>query len=229
VRIKWQLILATAVFLIGVGGLLFYDLYFQPYVLSTGVVKVKVQSDFMPKNHKLTNDDLYIDKVSSQDIPKNALLSFDQAVNKIINVNLTDGTMLTNSLVDVDDLQPGNGEGIFPIPKTSIYAINGTLRSRDKVDIYLVQDKDTKTGVTGQNNSVLLPAEQAKFLEKIAVSSVRTEDNNDVKDTDSGNTNNRATSTGKVSTPELKLTDEQGSNLKDFLQAGYKVWIVRVE
>jgi len=164
-------------------------------------------------------------------------------------VNLTNGSILTESLVDVSDLEPLQDEGIFPIPKEAIYAINGSLRSRDKVDIYLVEadpeklneslgsstEKDENQDQKDENQAQMLQQSQNSepvkevFLSGVTVNYVRTEDNNDVLDSENGNNNNRFTSTGKVATPELKLKKSEGQLLGQYLEQGKKLWIVRVE
>lgn len=252
--LKRNYFFAGLILLIGFGGLLGYDLYFKPYVLSQTVVKIKVDGEgFLPKNHKLTAENLYLDSVQTKDIPAGVVRSLEQVEQKITNVNLTDGSILTDSLVDVSELEPQQDEGIFPIPKDAIYAINGSLRSRDKVDIYLVEgDSPAKerrgyspaaaasvtTSGGGQASDASsvpeaevppeIPARKV-FLSGVTVNYVRTEDNNDVLDSENGNNNNRFTSTGKVAAPELKLKKSDGELLGAYLEQGKKLWIVRVE
>lgn len=270
---------AFLILVIGFGGLLGYDLYFKPYVLSQTVVKIKVaEGSFLPKNYELKPSDLYLDSVQTKDIPSGVITEVSQVEHKITNVILTNGSILTASLVDVSDLEPQQDEGIFPIPKEAIYAINGSLRSRDKVDIYLVEgdsENQTRSGggyssaTAGRTTSgtagagagtapeTAATAGEAKtvgaagaaktvgtantatpqssaparkvFLTGVTVNYVRTEDNNDVQDSENGNTNNRFTSTGKVAAPELKLKKSDGELLGQYLEQGKKLWIVRVE
>ncbi|WP_379155018.1 hypothetical protein [Paenibacillus sp. sgz5001063] len=245
-------LLAILILVIGFGGLLGYDLYFKPYVLSQTVVKIKVAQDsFLPKNYELKPGDLYLDSVQTKDIPSGVITDISQVEHKITNVNLTNGSILTASLVDVSDLEPQQDEGIFPIPKEAIYAINGSLRSRDKVDIYLVEGDTANPARRGGYESTAASSEisgtvgsttgigdkdsepsvlpRRVFLTGVTVNYVRTEDNNDVQDSDNGNTNNRFTSTGKVATPELKLKKSDGERLGQYLEQGKKLWIVRVE
>lgn len=262
---------AFLILAVGFGGLLGYDLYFKPYVLSQTVVKIKVaEGSFLPKNYELKPSDLYLDSVQTKDIPSGVITDIRQVEDKITNVNLTNGSILTASLVDVSDLEPQQDEGIFPIPKEAIYAINGSLRSRDKVDIYLVEgdsanqsrsgrygsatagstnsgtagtpagagaaaETAANTAITGAasaagaaNTRPSVPARKV-FLTGVTVNYVRTEDNNDVQDSENGNTNNRFTSTGKVAAPELKLKKSDGELLGQYLEEGKKLWIVRVE
>lgn len=228
-------VLASLILVIGFGGLLGYDLYFKPYILSESVVKVRVSGGgVLPKNHELKPAELYLDSVQTKDVPAGAVTSLEQAERKITNVSLTDGSILTGELVDLNDLEPRSDEGIFPVPKDAIYAVNGSLRSRDKVDVYVVQGSDSRrdsgllqTGDQEISEAALPPGEAV--LTGITVNYVRTEDNNDVRDTELGNDNDRVTSTGKVAAPELKLKKEEGEMLKGYLERGFKLWIVRVE
>ena len=225
---KRNFFFASLVFLLGVGGLLGYDLYYKPYVLAQPVLKIKVSNgQYLPKNYQIQKSDIYLDSVETKDIPADAITNYDDVINKIANVNLTDGMILTRSLVDLNDLEPKENEGIYPIPKDAIYAINGSLRSRDKVNIYIVSESATK--INGNVDDPIVPEEEDAIFKGITVTYVRTEDNNDVLDTEKGNTNKRLTSTGKVSYPELKMTNEDGQVLKGYLEQGKKLWIVRVE
>lgn len=228
--LKRNYIFAVLILIVGFGGLLSYDLYIKPYVLSQTVVKVKAtKNGFLPKNVELTREDLYLDSVQTKDIPAGAITAYEQVMHKITNVDLTDGSILTEPLVDVSDLEPQGDEGIFPIPKEAIYAINGSLRSRDKVDLYLV-DADIKNVPAEelQTASPPIPA-TSLFLSDVTVNYVRTEDNNDVLDSEDGNVNNRFTSTGKVAVPELKLKKSDGELLGQYLEQGKQLWIVRVK
>lgn len=246
--LKRNYIFAFLILTVGFGGLLGYDLYFKPYVLSQTVVKIRAgDRGFLPKNYELKPGDLYLDSVQTKDIPAGVIRSMEQVLQKITNVNLTDGSILTETLVDVSNLEPQEDEGIFPIPKEAIYAINGSLRSRDKVDIYLVEgDAPAKeradgyspaaagagdSGSAASRENETPPAVPARkvFLSGVTVNYVRTEDNNDVLDTENGNNNNRFTSTGKVAAPELKLKKSDGELLGAYLEQGKKLWIVRVE
>lgn len=273
--IKRNYILAVLILIAGFGGLFGYDLYFKPYVLAQPVVKVRSgEGGVLPKNHKLRTEDLYLDTVQTKDVPAGAITKLEQVEQKVTNVGLTEGSILTESLVDIDRLEPTAEEGVFPIPKDAIYAVNGTLRSRDKVDIYLMEGEqqqrmrsegrpvlvpspevtgnagppDRLTGKPGSGESltgdsttgdsaesgmhrgaVLDKLPEEAFLTGVTVNYVRTEDNNDVQDSDQGNTNQRYTSTGKVASSELKLRKEDGRRLKQYLEQGWKLWIVRVE
>lgn len=112
--LKRNYFFASLILITGVGGLLGYDLYFKPYVLSRTVVKIKVEGgELLPKNYELKASDLYLDSVQTKDIPSGVITEIAQVEHKITNVNLTNGIILTTSLVDVSDLEPLEDEGIF--------------------------------------------------------------------------------------------------------------------
>lgn len=221
---KWKYVLAIFIFAIGVAGQVFYDFYYTPYIAANEVVKVKSPDGYLPKNYKLTRNDLYVDKVPTSHIPSGAITKISEAENQITNVDLTDGSILTATMINIDNLHPVEGEGIFAIPKEAIFAVNGSLRVRDKVDVYLIRDFDS-----GRQNTEVMRDASSLFLESVTVVHVRSDSNNDVQDTETGAVTDRKTSTGNISSPELKLKNEEGQALLKKIEEGYKLWIVRVD
>lgn len=213
---------ALLIIVLGLGGQLALSLYIEPKVFSKDVVKIKADSNGLPEYTELSAENLYVDSVPSGDVPTGAFSSIEDLVGKSNVVNISDGMIVTKSLIDINKLQPKEGEGVYPIPKDAIYAINGSLRANDSVNISLVLPSTAATA------EMTLPAIPDAFIEKARVAYVRTDDNNDVMDTQEGKNNDRRTSTGKVAYPEVLLTEEQGEALKQKLEAGYKLWIVRV-
>ena len=220
------MIIGVMIFLLGIGGILFYDRYYVPVIMSENVVKIKVDQEiqFLPRNYTLKEDDLFIDKLPSEHLPKGYLTSIDQAVGKVLNVNLTNGTILTDTMIDLDDLTPAAGEGIFSIPSDAIFAVNGTLRRRDRVNVYLITDPRSRSRTENVEQE-----SSTTFLNNVQVAYVRAANNNDVRDTEEGNINDRITSTAQVAHIEVILTEQQGIELKKMIEQGYLLWIVRVE
>lgn len=127
-KLRLHYFIAILLLVIGLGGQLAYDFIIQPYVLSKPIVKVKLtQGEAIPRNSVLQEENLIIEKVPLAQIPKNAIRSLEEAKGKTALCELTNGMMLTSTMINTDELQPGKGEGIFPVPKNSIYAMNGTL------------------------------------------------------------------------------------------------------
>lgn len=221
-RKSWSTyVLATLIIAIGLGGQVAWSLYIEPTVFSKEVVKIKADREGIPEYTELTPDLLYVDNVPSKDVPRGAFTSVDQLAGRSNLVVLRDGMILTDSLVDLNALQPLTGESFVSLPKDAIYAINGTLRAKDLVDIMLVSPLQ-------QSMDVQLDQIPGVFMNGIKVAFVRTEDNNDVNDTPEGKSTNRQTSTGRVSYPELVMNNEQRTELKQKIEEGYKLWVVRV-
>lgn len=224
-KISWKAyLLATLIIIFGLGGQLLLSLWIEPKVFNKDVVKVKADSSGIAEYTELTAADLYIARVPNSEVPDHAFETIDNLVGKSTIVKLTDGMILTETLIDVNKLLPQVGEGVYALPKDAIYAINGSLRANDSVKIDLVIPSESRLNAENPIEPV-----SETFIEKVKVAYVRTDSNNDVMDTEDGKTTDRRTSTGKVSYPEVLLTDEQGKALKDKLEAGYKLWIVRVQ
>lgn len=225
-RSKFKFIIAIIIIVTGFGGLLAYDFYLTPYVFSSSVIKVSVEQDVLPKNYVLTADDVYVDQVATGDIPKEALRQAEQVVGLRLNVDVTDGQILTRYMLDMANEDPGDGEGILPVPRQAIYAINGSLRNRDKIDIYLFSEQQISEVEVLESDR---DHPSSPLFENVHVVHVRTDDNNDVRDSEFGDINKRMTSTGRVTSIEVKMPKEHIAEVKQRIEAGYKLWIVRVE
>lgn len=211
---------AFIIVVIGLGGQLFLSLWIEPNVFNKEVVKVKSGSYGLPENSTLKAEDLYIAKVPVNDIPDDAFLSVEPLIGKTTAVKLTNGMIVTEALVDINKIKPQAGEGVYALPKEAIYAINGSLRANDVVNIRLV-------AIPNHLNEEGLQPIDGIFLKDIRVAFARADDNNDVRDSTEGINNDRKTSTAKVAYPEVLLSDAQGEELTNKLQEGYKLWIIR--
>lgn len=220
-RFRWQLLLALTILVVGVAGQISYDFYFRPYVLAK---KVLVAKSDIPQNKLITDDDLVYKSVPNELVPREAIVDPATVVGKAAIVSITKGSPLTLTMVDVDNLHPKEGEVIFPVPKDALFAVNGSLRKRDLVDVSLFREFVEYYEGTDE----LKPHLPEPIIERVPVVFVRTEDNQSVKDTEQGDTNQRETSTGRVSNVELLLTKEQRDMLIEKISEGYKIWITRV-
>lgn len=219
---RWKLILAGLVFAGGLALLFVFHGVVKPALFTQEVVRVAAA---LSRNETVTASAVVRARVASEAIPDHVLTDISQVIGKKTNVDLPVGTILTRELVDVENLQPDAAEGYFPIPRTAIYAVNGSLRARDEVDIYVMHANAQAGDI--KRESMIAPAGKP-LLERVTVVSVRSDAGNMVMDTDRGNTNKRVTSTERISNVEVKLAEEQGIVLKRWIEAGYVLWIVRV-
>ena len=265
-------LLSFLIALVGIGGLFTYDFVLRPHVFSKSVVAVKYEKELLPKGYVLTKDDVYVKSVDTEDVPKGYYVSVSEVVGKTLGTDVSGGVILVSSFLNDGFFSLAEGESVFPIPKDVIFAVNGSLRSGDSVDIYAVPSEedirynksvlaaratgqdgayqsvptvsDAESSAEGQDveaeiDSVLqsesygteevdLVSVTEKVVEKVTVVYVRSDDNNDVKDTEEGNVNRRTTSTANVSNLEVKLNEEAAKAIAKHLDKGRKLWIVRV-
>jgi len=135
-------LLSFLIALVGIGGLLTYDFVLRPYVFSKSVVAVKYEKEFLPKGHVLTKDDVYVKSVDIKDLPKGYFVSVSEVVGKTLGTDVNGGVILVSSFLNDGFFSLAEGESVFPIPKNVIFAVNGSLRSGDLVDIYAVPSEE---------------------------------------------------------------------------------------
>lgn len=211
---NWKIVVSLFVLVLGISGQIFYDFYYTPIIAARDVV---VAAKDIENYRVLTADDIKVEKVPIELVPSGALTRKQDAVGKLVLVPLTENMILTRSLIDSDEFVPGADEGIFAIPENVIFAVNGSLRPRDKVDIFLVPPEKSEV-------ETLRP--EFEVIPDVPVVHVRSKQNNDVLDPDGGTS--RTNSTATVAYPEVKLKKARGEYLLRRFQEGYKVWIVRV-
>lgn len=224
------------VVLIGLGGLFTYDFVIRPTILSKQVVMISETNEILPKGHILKEENLVVRPIDTLAVPKGYFTSVNQLVGKTLANDVTGGVILVSSFVNDGLLSLKEGEAICPIPKNSIFAVNGSLRSGDIVDIYVVPSNENQTeedvisyDQTGQPVIIgKTKSKTKKILESVPVVYARSDDNNDVLDSENGNVNRRTTSTGNISNLEVKVTDDDMKLISKYIDEGYKVWITRV-
>jgi len=205
-----------------------YDFYFRPYVLAKKVLVAKTD---IPFNKLVTADDLIYKSVPNELVPQEAIFDAQTVIGKAAILSISKGSQLTRNMFDMDDLHPKEGEVIFPVPKEALFAVNGSLRKRDLVDIVLFKEEESSYAASEasvETQLTQMPDDIKPIIEKVPVVFARSEDNQNVKDTEKGDTNQRDTATGRISNVELLITKEQRDLLIEKVAEGYLIWITRV-
>ena len=206
--------------LVGVGGLIAYDYYIRPVLLAKTVVMAKEE---IAENQVITEDMLVLASVPNDLVPAGAIARPEGIIGKAAIVSIGAGTMLTKPMVDIEGLLPKKGEVIFPIPKEAIFAVNGSLRKHDVVDISLIAKEQANEGAEPER---VRPAEP--IIKGARVVYARTEDNQSVKDSEKGDVNQRETATGRVATVEILITEEERDRIIREIEFENRLWIARV-
>lgn len=218
---RGRLWISGAVFVLGFAALVVFNWYLKPIWQSEEAVRTLRR---VPKNEVITEQDVVLVRISKDALPERPIRDVREVIGKKANADLPAGLVLAPELIDVDDLNPGPGEAIFPVPKEAIYAVNSSLRAKDLVDLYLYRDPQKDRSEEGQ--PVEMPPEP--FLRGVKVVAARADSGNMILDTEKGNTNNRLTATDRIGHVELLLKDEEVRELRRQIENGYRLWIVRV-
>lgn len=224
---RWQVVVSIALMLIGISGLVTYDYYIRPVLLAKTVVVAKEE---ITENQVITSDMLTFESVPNDLIPSGAVLEPRTIIGKTALVTIGAGTMLTQFMLDMQGIYPVEGEVIFPIPKEAIFAVNGSLRRNDLVDInVLIKENRSKQAEGDEMEEETLEFITTEpIIRKARVVYARTEDNQNVKDTEEGKDNYRETSTGRVATVEILVSEEKRDAIIREIEKGNQLWIARV-
>lgn len=243
-RNKFRLILAGAVFLLGITALVIIQV-FIPIWMTQPVVTV---SRMVPSHTLITATDLAMTRMARDQVPERAITDQQMIIGKKTTVDLVPGVVLTEPFVDVDELLPGEGQVIFPVPRNAIFSVNGSLRAKDTVDILLYLPSTKRKPEANGKGSLPNPVVQEQLLEQangeeqteidstqsssalmkgIRVVGARSEAGNMILDTELGNTNERLTATDRIGAVELLVTTEQAEQIKHYMEQDYLIWFVR--
>lgn len=217
--VKARLWISGAIFLTGFAALVLFNWYLKPVWQSEPAVRM---ISFVPKNEIITEQHVVLARVSKDALPERVIRDLREVIGKKANADLPAGLVLAPELVDVDNLNPGPGEAIFPLPKEVLFAVNSSLRAKDKVHIYLYRD------VQSRPDEMPRKAAGEPFLRDVRVVAARNDSGNMVMDSEKGNINDRITSTDRIGHVELLLKEEEVSLLREKIEQGFKLWLVRV-
>lgn len=243
-RNKIRIILAGLIFMLGLSALLVIQLL-VPRWTSRPVVSM---TRLVPSHELITAADVAVTRMAKDQVPERKIASLDTVIGKRATVELSPGVVLTEPFVDIDELLPGEGQVIFPVPRNAIFSVNGSLRAKDTVDILLYLPSTKQKPTASGKETPQKPSEQASMLEQanaeeqaegisaksgstlmkgIRVVGARSEAGNMVLDTELGNTNERLTATDRIGAVELLVTTEQAEQIKHYMEQDYLIWFVR--
>lgn len=198
-----------------IGFIFFYDFYLKERIDSEEVVVVKAGTT-ISKTDRITNKHLAIERRPKASLIEDVVLAkdIDKIVGNDAKHDMVGNQMISMSMIDFDDLVPDTelGEAIRPITNEWIYAQPGSLRRKDKIDIYLVRP-DGSTNLTLDGPTQIVSAEETVESE---------EDIETLENTDDTNTNENTESTDES-------TEQTPNNIsierKPFLQGVRVVYV----
>ncbi|WP_066412862.1 hypothetical protein [Sutcliffiella cohnii] len=212
-----------------------WDFVWKDSIDSVEVVVVK-PGETIELKEAVSTDKVAIERRQKKDLVGDVVYASD--LESIIGVDaaqlIVSNSMISSQMLDFDNLipDPNKGEAIRPIPAEWIYAAPGSLRRKDRVDIYLldesliskVQGKEQKNSdetikVVSNEEETIKHLKLKPLLEDVAVIYVKDGSNREVinQDEKQGSNNNqqRLNATGRVSDLEILLNEEDFNKIAD--------------
>lgn len=120
-----------------------YDIYIKDRIDSVDVVVVKAGNE-IEATEPITADKLQVESRRKQDLVEGTILAGDikQVIGYDAGQLLVGNAIISKDMVDYDKLVPNEkeGEAIRPIVSDMIFAMPGSVRRKDTIDIYLVSN-----------------------------------------------------------------------------------------
>lgn len=205
-------LLSIGLVIIAVGGLFVWDFYLDKR-LNTKEVVVAVRT--LDKNSILTKEDLKFERLRIEQIPDSAITNPNEVIGRETAFVISKGLPLVTYLIDFEGVVPNDNQLIVPIPKDWVVSVPGSLRRKDKVNLFEIPNKDIK--------DLNYKLSKNPLLSDIVVAYAKDSSNQEVKPTK--NDQLRIDATGIISDLELVLTYDQLDMLKSKALEGYKYLI----
>ncbi|PMC36256.1 hypothetical protein CJ195_15700 [Bacillus sp. UMB0899] len=216
-----------------------YDIFIKDKIDSVEVVVVKPGAD-IEKSERLTENMFLIERRDKKDLIDEVLYPDD--LPSIIGYDasqiIVSNSIVSKKMIDFDNLVPdaSEGEAIRPIMSEMIYAQPGSLRRKDRIDIYLVDEAFVKESNNTNVDGVREPEADASILKKpllenvtvvYAKDSSNREVTNEVGEgTAKSSESERLNATGTISDLEVILNEEDFQKLmKEIIENKNKLYI----
>ena len=203
--------IAASVAVIGIGLLVFWDLYLNPKLTEAEIIVAK---HTIIGNHTIQASDLTTEKTLRTNLVPNEIMNTKALIGKATTTEIGQGLPFMPYMISQNDLVPNESHSTYPVPPTWIQSIPSTLRRGDHVNIYLVPNQQGMITVyTGRLNTML----GTPFLTNVSVEYVLNSQGQEITDLNPSTTatsaENRQNSSGDINQIELLLTKKQGREL----------------
>lgn len=213
-----------------------WEFIFKDKIDSVEVVVVKA-GEKIERKEKITEDKVMIERRTKKDLIQNVVYPSD--LNKILGKEasqlIVSNSMISTDMIDFDDLIPNakKHEAIRPIPQDWIYAAPGSLRRKDRIDIYTIKSesldklKGSDQASSTQNvvevgipTNEVDPSLLTLVLADVPVIYAKDASNKEVvnqvgNDQQQQDDGKRLNATGKISELEILLNDKDFNKLVD--------------
>lgn len=236
-------IVSIGLILGAISGIILWEAYLDDVINTKEVV---VATRTLEKNAVIGKDDIKLAKIPIEQVPENAITDPGKTLGKETAFVIRKGQQIVTDTIDFEGIVPNSDQVIVPIPKEWLISVPGSLRRKDRVNIYEVPDKELSRKATIQANrtSVIKATESEQvstntlmsgqvyadftggaginqpIISGVTVAYAKDPSNQEVKPAEQSKL--RIDATGTISDLELVLTEEQLSRLKLKALEGYK-------
>lgn len=234
---NWKVVGSIGISLLTIVLVVTYDLLIKDRALS---IEVVVASERIERHMQFSADNLTVERRNRDELVDGFITPSAKVdlIGKDANVTILKNQMISEVFVDYVNLTPDaeKNEAIRPIPANWIYAMPGSLRRKDVITIYPLQER----GVGVQQNIITVdkvmsdeeannstPTELASrfqpILENVPVNYVKTSSNQEVMNRE--DSDERLNASGNASDIEVNITEDELKLLFELIEQGYKLYI----
>lgn len=218
-------IVSLGLILGAIGALIVWETYLDDLI---NTKEVLVAANTLEKNTVVGKNDIKLAKVPIEQLSEHAITDPNLTIGKETAFIIRKGQQIIIDALDIEGVVPNADQIIVPIPKEWLISVPGSLRRKDKVNIYEMPTIDLTGGLNNKASGGVEAASVNNFVtgngrpivDNIAVAYAKDPSNQEVKPTEQSKL--RIDATGTISDLELVLTDQQLNLLKNKALQGYK-------
>lgn len=216
-----------------------WDTFLKDEIAAIEVVVVRPDKTILA-NQEITSDQLIVEKRKRANMIEGAVSpsEINEIVGKDAAMLMLGNSIVSKEYIDFDNLVPDSekGEAIRPIPNDWIYAKPGSLRRKDRIDIYLWEPEPKETMEGFRSPEEMLRQENVKtetnilqgkqpLLIDVPVIYAKDSSNQEVINQTNNKDESRLNASGEISFLEVNLNEDDFGILSSAVKSGYKLYI----
>jgi hypothetical protein len=217
---------------LAIAGIATWEFYIKEKVNTT---EVFVASKIIEPHTVVTEEHIRVELRDRKGLPPKHITNIEDIIGKEVVFGLDVNDVFTHTKINIVT-EAGLKQNVFPIPNSWIEAAPGSLRKNDKVDIYIIPDKNSRNQ-TSQNTQIETNGDSVN-VDKVAINGQRTDDkpilkgvkvafvkdstNQEVRSIE-GKENGRGNLSAYAYQLELLMQEEQFVQIKKAVESGYKL------
>lgn len=202
---KIKTLLGCLLLIVSIAAMIGWELYGRDMIYYDQVVVMKTNVN---KGHIIVPEDIEYKKLDNNSILQGAIKDTKKLIGmETLNYIAENGQVVEQYVVDSKYSLKEN-ERIMQLPKSWIISLPETIRRRDKIFIYAINENESSS--------------DKYYILKAIVAYVKDNNNKEIYDISS----NRFEGSSNISDIEIIISDEDFSKMQTFIKNGYKLIIM---